>query len=247
MQACLARLALPLLAGALPAAAEVSLAADAGVATAFFDRGEQLAAGTAEVGLAAGLPLGGGEAYAALWRLTPVGSDADAFDHELDYSLGYAGEAGALAYDVSANWLTFPGEESESSLELAVEIGAAEGVDVAFSPVLAAFHDADLEDWGLEVTAGPEWARGGGLWSASVRGRLGFVEPGDGSAVRSYLGAEAVLARAFPGTPWTLAGHVRAEAADEDSFAREIAGGEVVRTGDSGVAVGIVLSAATGR
>lgn len=57
---------------------------------------------------------------------------------------------------MSANWLTYPGEGQEESLELA----AALGFDVPLAPEVLAFYDMDFEDWGVEALAGPEWQAG---------------------------------------------------------------------------------------
>lgn len=218
-------------------AEEISWFAGATASTMVIDRGEQLAGNTLEAEFGLETSIGGGTAYAALYRITPIGGDQAAFDDEFDYTLGYAFEGSGWAGDVSANWLTFPGEETESSLELAGEIA----LDAPFAPTLAGFYDVDLEDWGLEASAGPEWPLGD--WTAYAVARVGFVEPGDGSATRSYGGLEAGAARALT-EQVEIGGFVRFETADEDAFADEISGGEVTQTRSEGLSIGISLSIA---
>lgn len=220
----------------LPAAAqEVTIGADIAVASALFDRGEQISGPAVEAGLAVATGFGGGELYGAIYRLTPVGSDQAAFADEFDYTIGYAWDADGYSADISANWLTFPGSSDEASLELAGELA----LDAALSPTLIGFYDVDLEDMGLELTMGPSWENG--PWSGYALGRLGFVDPGDGSDGRNYYGVETGVSRPVSDSI-EIGGFARYERSDQDTFADDIANGSIVSFRDDGISVGIYLS-----
>lgn len=214
---------------------EIDLSAEAALSSMLIDRGEQIGGPAFETGLAAEKPFGPGAAYASIYRLTPIGDDQDAFADEFDYTLGYAWEGEGYAADLSANWLTYPGEGDEASLELAGEIA----LDLPFNPTMAGFYDADFEDFGLEAAAGPEWQAGG--WTLYAIGRAGFVEPGDGSASRSYGGVE--LGGRHPlGEQAEIGAYARYEIADEDSFADDIVRGNITSMTNTGLAAGILVS-----
>ena len=222
---------------AVEAAAEVSYVAEAVVSSMVIDRGEQIGGQTFEAVLGIEKTLGTGVAYAALYRLTPFGGDQEAFADEFDYTLGYVWEGNGYIADVSANWLTYPGIGDEPSLELFAEVT----LETQFAPTLAGFYDADFEDFGLEVSAGPEWESAD--WTYFLIGRLGFVQPGDGSANRSYGGVE--LGAITPvGDHAEFLAFTRYEVADEESFAEDISGGVITQTSNSGLAVGVGLAAA---
>lgn len=234
-----ATLASLILAAAPPAFAQepgddrFSFSGELRLGTAVFDRGEQLAGDALEAELGVAFDTGAsGSIYGAVYTIQPIGGDADAFAEEIDYVLGYAWEGGQLAIDVSIAELTFPGSGDNSTTELAGEI--AWGGD--FAPTLAGFYDLDLEDAGLEFSAGPSWAVTE-TWKASLLGRVGFVEPGEGET-RSYAGLEGALSRPL-GEAAGLSVFARFEAADTDSFADEIRNGEVVGLTDSGALIGL--------
>lgn len=218
------------------ATAETRFSAEGIVSSMVIDRGEQIGGPSFEVAVGAETGLGTGAVYGGLYRLTPFGDDQQAYADEFDYTIGYAWEGQGYAADVSANWLAYPGEGDEESLELFGELA----LDAPFNPVVMGFYDADFEDFGLEVTAGPEWEAAGLGWYAI--GRAGFVEPGDGSANRTYVGAEA--GAAYPLTETAeIAAFARYEIADEESFADDIDNGVVTSFRNSGFAVGVVLAA----
>lgn len=216
-------------------ASEVSLFGEVTVSSILIDRGEQLGRETLELTLGAEYDLGGATVYGAFYRILPFAGAQDAFDDEADYILGIAWDGQGYSADLSANRLTYPGMGEAASLELAAEIA----LDLPLTPTFAAFYDADLEDWGLEVTAGPEWDVAD--WTVYAIGRAGFVRPGDGERTRSYGGVEAGASQAISDTA-VLGFYVRAEAADEDAFARHIEGGAITAVRSAGFGAGVSLS-----
>lgn len=228
-----------LIAGALAAeaAAETRFDAEAAISSMVIDRGEQLGGPSVELGLGVETALGGGVLYGAIYRLTPVGADQAAFADEVDYTLGYAWDGTGYGADVSANWLTYPGEGDDASLELAGEIV----LDAPLNPAILGFYDEKFEDYGVEILAGPEW--GAGHWSHYVIARAGIVEPGDGSASRAYAGLQAGTARPI-GRASEFGAFARFDISDQDSFAGHIHRGSIVETRNSGFAVGAVVATA---
>ncbi len=229
--------AITLTAGATLAAeaGEKRIFMDVGAVSALHDRGEQIGRETLEFGAGIEFDVQEATVYGAFYRLLPVGDHQAAFDDEADFTLGVAWGAHGYSADVSANWLTYPGEEAGSSLEL---VGAVT-FEAPFAPTLIGFYDADLKDWGLEFAAGPEWQLGN--WTLAAIGRAGFVQPGDNSAHRSYAGIE--LAAARPVSEFVEFGFfARADTADEESFAHRFENGEVTSFRNSGIAAGISLA-----
>ena len=210
------------------------LVLDVAVSNMLIDRGEQIGERTLEVGAGIEAPFLSGAAYAGLYRLTPFGPQQDAFEDEFDYTVGYAWEGNAYTADFSANWLTYPGEESDASLELV----AAVGFGLPFQPELLAFADAHTEDWGLELVAGPSWQLD--QWELSALGRAGFIDPDIGTS-RSYGGFELNAAYALSGVA-AIGGYLRAEWGDEASFVDVYTRGRGSEFSSSGVAVGVSLS-----
>lgn len=211
---------------------EFALAAQGSASTMLIDRGEQLSDQTFEAEFLLEWAGANDAFYAGAYRLSPLGSHHEAFAEEVDYFVGYAWDAETYSADVSAAWLTYPGESpDDKSLELAGEIV----LNQPLTPALAGFYDAEFEDWGLELTAGPTWEIG--EWEAFVRGRAGFVTPGDGSDTRSYWGAETGAARPLNELA-EFGVYARAEWADQDSFADEFSGGDISHFKQSGIAIG---------
>ena len=222
--------------GALHAeAGEKRVFMDVGAVSALHDRGEQL--GRETLGFGAGVEFEVQEAivYGAFSRILPVGDQQAAFDDEADYTQGVAWSQQGYSADISANWLTYPGEETEASLEM---VGAVT-LEAPFAPTLIGFYDTDLKDWGLEFAAGPEWELGN--WTLAAIGRAGFVQPSEDAAHRSYAGIE--LAAARPVSKSVEFGFfARADTADEASFAHRFENGEVTSFRNSGIAAGISLA-----
>lgn len=156
------------------------------VSSGLIDRGETLATLNNETSFTLAQPLQFGEVYGSLYRISPIGGEANAFDEEVDYSIGFTFENGGISYDTSANYLTFPGSDEEASLELAVEIG----FEQKLSPSLAAFYDVDAEVCGVEAAIGPAIEVGDWTLTGIVRG--GFVSSDDEDY--SYGGVEGVAA-----------------------------------------------------
>lgn len=216
-------------------ASEKRVFMDVGAVSALHDRGEQIGREVLEFGVGAEIEVQETTVYGSFYRLLPIGTEQDAFDDEADFTLGVAWEGRGYSADISANWLTYPGEEAESSLELA----GAMTLDAPFAPTLAGFYDADFEDKGLELTAGREWDAS--PWTLYALGRAGFVHAGDGSAHRSYAGFEIGAARQVSKLV-EFGLFARADAADEDAFARRIERGSISAFDSSGLAAGVSLS-----
>ncbi|MCA8900430.1 MAG: hypothetical protein KDA53_04210 [Hyphomonas sp.] len=222
----------------LPAEAEAHkphVFAEASVSSAVLDRGEQIGAETLELAAGFEMPAGGVDLFASVYRLTPLGAGHAAFDEEVDYTLGMVRVSRGYTVSVAASWLTYPGEGEDPSLEWSGEVI----FDLPLGPTVAGFYDADSGDRGAEFLAGPEWTAGD--WTLFATGRVGLVSPGDGSADRSYAGLEASAIRPVSEAA-ELALFVRADAADEDSFAGRIEAGEVHGYRATGIAAGIGLS-----
>lgn len=216
-------------------AGEARLFMDVAAVSALHDRGEQIGREVLEFGGGVEIDVQEATVYGAFYRLLPVGGAQGAFDDEADFAAGIVWTGRGYSADVSASWLTFPGEETGSSLELAGAVTLA----APLAPTFIGFYDADIEDRGLELVAGPEWEAG--FWTLYALGRAGFVHPGDGSAHRSYAGIEIGAAR--PVSEFVGLGlFARADAADEDTFARRITGDEIAAFRSSGVAAGISFS-----
>tara|TARA_R110000803_G_scaffold178678_3_gene241093 strand:- start:8636 stop:9352 length:717 start_codon:yes stop_codon:yes gene_type:complete len=217
------------------AAEERRIFFDVAMSSALLDRGEQIGGQTAEFFAGAEASAGEMLLYATVYRLLPIGSDRSAFDNETDYSVGVIWEGQGYEADVSANWLTYPGEQAADSLELAASVS----LDLPLAPGVAAFHDFHTDDWGLEVFGGPHWEQD--AWTLYVLGRVGFVTLGDGSASRSYGGIETGAVRLLTDTV-ALGFQLRAEAADEDSFASAFGADGVTAWRATGTSVGVSLS-----
>lgn len=216
-------------------AGEKRLFMDVAAVSALHDRGEQIGREVLEFGAGVEIDVQDVTVYGAFYRLLPVGSEQAAFEDEADFSVGVAWHREAYSADASANWLTYPGEEADASLEL---VGAVT-FHAPFSPTLIGFYDTDVKDWGLEFTAGPEWEVGN--WGIYALGRAGFVQAGDDSGDRSYAGFEIGAIR--PVSEFVEFGFfARADMADDESFAHRISGGEITSFRNSGMAVGVSLS-----
>ncbi|MFN3211700.1 MAG: hypothetical protein ACE37M_01225 [Henriciella sp.] len=148
----------------------------------------------------------------------------------LIFSIGFAFENSGIAFDTSANYLTYPGSTEDASLELAVEMG----VEHALSPTLAAFYDVDAEIHGLEAAIGPSIESGTWTLTGIVRG--GIVSSDDGSY--SYGGVEGVAARPIS-DQLTLEGFARFEAADATNFVSDIRSDDVIETRKNGALLGL--------
>ena len=216
-------------------AGEMQLSVDVAAASALHDRGEQIAREALQFGAGVQTDVQDVTVYGAVYRLLPVGGQQEAFDDEAGLTLGMAWDKQSYSADISANLLTFPGEEAESSIELA----GALTLHTAFAPALIGFYDTDFEDWGLELTGGPEWEAGD--WTIYALGRAGFVQPGDDSAHRSYAGVEWGAVRPVSDSvEFSL--FARSDIADEETFVHRMQGGEITSLRNSGVAAGFNLA-----
>ena len=217
------------------AQAETTVIGEVALSSTVIDRGGHIAGPAFEAALILESDIGNGTLYGGVYRLTPLGADQGAFPDETDYTIGYAFAGEGFTADVSASWLTYPGEGEEASLELAGEVVFA----VPLNPVIAGFYDAEFEDYGMEMAIRPEWTAG--EWTHYAVGRAGFVAPGVGSANRSYAGAEIGTVRALSDAA-EIGAYARYEIADEDSFADTISNGAIATFTSSGLAVGIVAA-----
>lgn len=213
-------------------------AAETSVASMIIDRGEQLAASASGAEIVLEWAGDDDVFYAGAYRLSPIGSHTHAFPEEVDYFIGYGWSSEAYSADVSAAWLTYPGEAAnENSLELAGEVVS----DFPLSPAIAGFYDTEFKDWGLEISAGPEWTSGN--WTTYTLARAGFVSPGDGSPDRAYAGVETGASGPLSDSV-EMGLYARAEMADKQSFADAYSGSDIISTRRSGVAFGLWIVAA---
>ena len=226
-----------LIAEAAVAEEKIHWTVDSAASSALFDRGEQIGGETVEFGATVATSLSGGTVYGSFYRLLPAGADQRAFLDEADYSVGVIFEGDTIVADLSINSLTYPGEDAEASLEL---MGILD-FDAPLAPRVIGFYDADFGDWGLEALVQPSWDSGD--WTLYALGRTGFVAPGDGSANRSYVGIEFGASRPLSGNV-ELGAFIRAEAADENSYADKIDNGVITHARSNGMAIGVSLSVA---
>ncbi len=208
--------------------------AESVMSSAVMDRGEQISGLSLEMAAAVELPAGDSLFYGAVYRRAML-DDKAVFEDEADYSVGMIWAGAGYVVDVSANWLTYPGEVSRDSLEfdLAVEL------DMPMSPTFLGFYDVHTEDYGVEVSGGPEW--GVGRWSYYAIGRGGSVVPGDGSKHRTYAGLEFGTGYAVTQTA-ELGAFLRWDYADKDSFVDDVNNTGAATVSRSGIAAGIALS-----
>lgn len=213
---------------------EIAITIDGGVSTHLIDRGETLALLNNEAAITAEIDLASGAAYAAIYRITPIGDDDSAFDEEVDYTIGYAFSGNGWAADVSANYLTYPGNNDDASTELAASLE----FDMPLTPSLTGFYDVDFEDYGLEAAIVHEIEVAD--WTYYGLARAGLVSPGGGGDY-SYGGLEAGLS--YPlSEELSLGGFVRIEASDEDTFVDDINAGAPSSFRDHGESIGVTLS-----
>jgi len=219
------------LAGAPAALAERwSTEASTAISSGLIDRGETLATLNNETSFTLARTFETGEVYGGLYRISPIGGEASAFDEEVDFTIGFAFENSGIVFDASANYLTFLGSAEEASLELAVEAG----FEHTLLPILAAFYDVDAEIYGLESAFSPSFEAGFWTFTSIVRG--GFVSFDGGSY--SYGGVEGIIARPLSDR-LSLDGFARLETADEDTFVSEVRSDEVTETRKNGALVGL--------
>lgn len=168
-------------------ASERRVFVDVGTVSALHDRGEQIGREVLEFGAGVEMDVQEATVYGAFYRLLPFGGEQEAFDDEADYTLGVAWEGRGYSADASVNLLTFPGEDAESSVELA----GAVTLDVPLVPTLIGFYDVDIEDRGLELSAGPEWDAGS--WSLYAIGRAGLFIRVTGLPIAPMAGLSSAL------------------------------------------------------
>ena len=106
--------------------------AETSFGTSLIDRGEQLAEEVNETTLGVEMDMGAGILFADVYRITPLGTRDDLFAEEVDFTLGYAFDAGGNGIVLGGSWLTYPGSQDTESLELFGEIGFA----APFDPVI---------------------------------------------------------------------------------------------------------------
>lgn len=203
------------------------------LSTSVIDRGETLATLNNETSFTVSRAAPVGEIYGGLYRISPIGDDASAFDEEVDYTIGFAFEQNGIAFDASANYLTFPGSAADESLELAGEVS----FDHTLAPAVAAFYDVTLDVYGVEASIAPSYEAG--AWTVTGILRAGSVLSGDGDY--SYGGIEGTIARAL-GDAFTLEGFARFEAADEANFASDIQNDGTFDPRTNGTTLGIRLT-----
>lgn len=216
-------------------AGETHVALDVVTISAFHDRGEQLSREALEVGLGLEWAQRDTAVYAGIYRRVPFGPEQEAFDDEAALTVGAAWNKQDFSIDISATQLTFPGEEAESSLELA----GAFTMHTFFAPSLIGFYDTDMKHWGLELVAGPEWEAG--QWTFYALGRAGFVQQDADAADRSYAGLEWGAIRPLSESV-EFGVFARSDIADEDTFVSGVQGGNITSLRNSGAAAGLSLT-----
>lgn len=215
-------------------AQDVEFELGAGLSTQLIDRGESLATFNNELALGVSRATDFGAIYGALYRISPLGDEGEAFEEEVDYTLGLVFEGDGIAFDTSVNLLTFPGSAENSAIELAGELSW----DEPLQPVLFSFYDLENDLFGAEASIIPLSVTSG-EWTADLLVRGGFVASEE--LDYSYGGVEGLLARGF-GDNAALELFARAEFADEDNFADDIQSGTVITNRGEGYAAGVRLT-----
>lgn len=228
----LASVAIFLAATPVITAEPLSVEASTSIASGLIDRGETLARLNNETDLTFIRAFDSADVYASIYRISPIGGDAGAFDEEVDYTIGVAFERSGLAFDASANYLTYPGSSEEPSLERAGEVA----VEHTLSPSLAAFYDVDFDVYGLEAAIAPVHEHG--QWDLTGIARAGWVSSDEGDY--SYAGLEGVAARELSDA-LTLEAFARVEAADADNFVANVQNDQVTQTRAEGAVIGLRL------
>lgn len=225
----------PALAPAQAEEAGPELSFGAGLSSAVFDFGEQIAVPAFEAEVVASLPVGErGSLFAGAWTLQPVGPDARAFAPEANYFAGYGWSGDTLAWELGLNLVDPLESEDESTLEIGGEIAFM----APLNPVLAGFYDLDLGNLGLEASVGGE--RAFGDWTGAWLVRAGALEPDEGEGWQ-YGGVELALSRAVSEAA-EFSVFARFEAASAETFADEIRAGEIIATRDTGAMIGVAFS-----
>lgn len=123
-------------------AQEPTIAFEASMASAVLDRGEQTGGESLELAVALEQPVKDGLLYGTVYRRVILDDESNSFEDETDFSVGIVWLGAGFAADVSANWIIYPGESSDDSLEL----GVAFDFDLPLSPFVASFYDVHSED-----------------------------------------------------------------------------------------------------
>ena len=203
------------------------------LSSGLIDRGETLATLNNETSFSLTRETDFGGVYAGLYRISPIGSEAGAFDEEVDFTIGMSFEQNGAAFDVSANYLTYPGSAEEKTLELAGEVG----FDLPIAPSLAVFYDIDQDIYGAEAAVSP--AVENGPWTLTGIARVGLVASDE--ADYSYGGLEGVISRQIDDA-FAVEGFARIEAADADNFVATVRNDQVTETKSNGAVLGLRLN-----
>jgi uncharacterized protein (TIGR02001 family) len=94
--------------------------------------------------------LGFGGFYAGVWA-TNASADLLGADSEVDFYVGYRGEAGTFYYDVGYGYYTYPGLSSQNSGEVLASGGVGFNETVYVTAYLAYANEAETLDKSLRV------------------------------------------------------------------------------------------------
>lgn len=205
------------------------------VSNMLIDRGEQLSAEALEFAVTLEQSVDAYTVYLSGYLINPIGDDADAFEQEIDYTVGAAWSGSGYTVDVSANWLTYPDTTSDNSVEIATEFA----LNAPLSPALLAFYDTKSEDWGIALEAGPRYSFD--TWELYTIGRVGVVEFNDATPSRFYAGAEAGVSMSVRDNT-SVELYARYEQADSHTFVKQTSNGIPASYARSGVAFGLRLN-----
>jgi len=166
------------LAAVQTAQAEVEVSASAAVSNMYLWRGMDLGGGAGQI--SGSLDLASGGFYAGIW----AASGDTAFGNEYDLYAGYAGEAGAISYDVGYATYQYAGSD----------VGPNESADVYVNLGMDAFSFSYLSN--MTVSGGPDYhyvALGYSMDKLSAT--LGYSMDADDD--RNYYGFESAADENF--------------------------------------------------
>lgn len=202
--------------------------------TSLIDRGEQIGFESFEAEIIAEKSVEKAVFYGGVYRLLPVGADSEFFDNETDYIIGMNYTANKFNFDFSANYITYPAESADASMELV----AAIGVETFLLPEFVTFYDTETKDFGGELLLHSE--RKINQLDIGISGRAGFVNIDETSSTRNYLGLEIRVSHSV-GKNLDFGVYARGDIADRDAFVDKLVRSDNHTYTNSGVALGVEM------